>query len=276
MRFLLLAIQMAVLALPALAEDPFSRFVGVAQMARLRAGETLTASVPADGRLSLIPTIGSGPGIAAEAAAMHPTLGVELLRVLSTPSGAATPADPAARWLSIYNILHAASTMQGITYWSVSKGRRQVLFTQSYAVAAQKKPSRIPDPSFMLIPREDTLLTFQEDHSFGRNLYRETFAYRDDHLSVKVENLTAVSVLLIPIIQPGNLVSRVIVVPAGNDILFYGASFLRSAAPLGDRRTREESLSNRLTAMADWLQASLGGAAPSAAASATPAAPATP
>jgi hypothetical protein len=268
MRFLLLAIQMVALSLPAHAADPFSRYVTDAQLARLRSGETLTASVPGDGSLSLIPTVALRPVIAAEVATMRPTLGVELLRVISAPStasaasagSAASAADPEARWLSLYNFLHAASTMQGITYWSVSHGSRQVLFTQSYSIATQKKPSRIPDPSFTTIPRDDTLLTCQEDRSFGRNLYRETFAFRDDHLSVKAENLTAVSVFLIPIIQPGNFVSRVVVAMAGNDILFYGAAFLRTTFPLGDRRTREESLSNRLAAMADWLQASLGAA----------------
>ena len=133
----------------------------------------------------------------------------------------------------------------------------QVLFSQSYAVSSQKSAARIPDPVFTEIPADDVLLTFQEDRSFGRNVYQESFAYRTNHLLVRIENLSTISLFLFPLIQPRNLVSEVLLIPAGRDILFYGVAYSRTAVPVGDRHSREESLTNRLIAVAGWLKAKL-------------------
>ncbi len=147
--------------------------------------------------------------------------------------------------------------MKGITYYSVTRGRQMVLFLQSYAISAPFRSAQVPDPVFRDIPREDDLFTFQEDSSFGKNTYREHFAFRDDHLVVKMENLTTISFMLVPIIRPHNLVSQVILVPAGKDLLFYGVAYLRTGMPIGDHRGKEESLKNRLIAMASWLRSRL-------------------
>jgi hypothetical protein len=254
MRLVLLAIQMLVLLLPAIAEDPLARFVETASVERLRAGGSVRASVAADGLPALIPDISSRDEIAADVSTLRPTVAVEILKLV--PGGTGVTDGP-AQWLRIYNAVHSVSTMKGITYYSVTRGREQVLFTQSYAVAGTKSPRRIDDPIFETIPPDDVLLTFQEDSSFGKNSYEESFRFRTDHLVVKIENLTTVSFLFVPLVSPRNLVSQVVLVPVGPDVLFYGLAYSKSLVPVGDRRSREDSLANRLTAVANWLQARL-------------------
>ena len=147
--------------------------------------------------------------------------------------------------------------MKGIPYYSVTRGRNQVLFLQSYAISSDSRPVKIADPVFTTIPRDDDLFTFQEDNSFGKNTYREHFWFRDDRLLVKMENLSTISFMLVPIIRPHNLVTQIILIPAGKDLVFYGVAYLHTGMPIGDPTSREQSLKNRLVAMASWLRSRL-------------------
>lgn len=250
MRIGVVAIQMLLLALPLHAADPLAAFVGSDALRDLRAGTTIKASLREGGALSLVPDVSSRGIIAGDVKALGPTVGAELLKIIPGPGIAM---DAPGGLLFLYNALHAVSTMQGVTYWSVTRGREQVLFLQSYVIASPAQQDRVPDPHFTEIPETHEQFTFQEDSSFGRNTYSEQFSARADHIHVKTENLSTISFLMVPIIQPHGLVSQVVVVPAGRDVLFYGLAYIRTGMPLGDKSSRVESLENRLTALAAWL-----------------------
>jgi hypothetical protein len=262
MRVVLLAIQIVFAAASLWGEDGLGRWANQQSVDTLRSGMSVTRSIGADGSLTLLPPVSSQREINAEMVALHPSVGVEFLRVVksATPNGApatpiGAPATPigALDWLHVYNTLHATSTMQGVTYYSVSRGKKEILFEQSYAISSPTTRERVPDQSSPTLPASSLFYTFQEDHSFGKNVYQETFTFPGDHISVKIENLTTISLLFIPILGPRSFVVRIVLVPAGRDLLFYGAAALRSSMPMGDRRSREESLVNRLVAMTDWL-----------------------
>ncbi len=238
----------------ALSADPLSRYLPDSSLVSLRAGAVSSVSLPSEGMLSLAPTVSSRDALAAEIRDLRPTVGVEVLQVLAGITGRT---DSTRDLLALYNAAHAVSSMKGITYYSVSRGRNQVLFLQAYAISEISHPVKIADPVFTGIPRENDMFTFQEDNSFGKNTYQEHFAFRDDHLLVKMENLSTISFMLVPIIQPHNLVTQVILIPAGKDLIFYGVAYLRTGMPIGDHSGREQSLKNRLVAMASWLKSRL-------------------
>jgi hypothetical protein len=254
MRLVAVAIQIFILSVSLFAADPLSPYVDASALATLRAGGSLTASVAAAGALKLLPAMAARERIAASAGALQPTLAVEILRLLPSATG---PLDTADGWLKLYNALHAVSTMKGLPYYSTTRRKTVVLFTESYAVDSAETLRRIPDPVFTSIPADNMLVTVQDDSSFGKNTYRETFWQGTDHVEVRIENLTRISLLFFPFAEPGALVTQVALVPAGNDVLFYGMAGLRTTMPIGDRRSREESLANRLSAMADWLKTRL-------------------
>ena len=288
MRIVLLAIQIVFVASSLWAQDGIGRWVTQQSADTLRSGTAVTRSIGNDGSLALLPPVSSQRDINAEMMALRPSIGVEFLQVVkapptsqgapatpygapatpygapATPYGApatpyGAPATPygARDWLHLYNTLHATSTMQGVTYFSVSRGKQEVLFAQSYAIASATSRQRVPDPAATTLPPSSLFYTFQEDHSFGKNVYEETFTDPGDHIAVKIENLTTISLVLIPIIGPRSFVVRIVLVPVGRDLLFYGAAALRSSMPLGDRHSREESLINRLAAMTGWLERQL-------------------
>ena len=254
MRFILLSILIALLGLPARADDPLSRYVDPESVQKLRAGSSVSSSISPDGGLRLVPSVTTQASISADVSALHPTVGVEMLRLL--PDLAEQMNSPEA-WLKIYNAFHAVSSMRGITYYSVTRGKTEVLFSKSYAIASPTERKKIEDPVFTEIPEDDVLYTWQEDNSFGGIPYQESFRYRTDHLVAKIENLSTISFFIFPLATPHNLVSYVVVIPVDKDLLFYGVACIRTSMPIGDRHSREQSLANRLIAMADWLKGRL-------------------
>jgi len=244
---------LALILLPAVlcGSDPLTRFLNPASLSALRSGGTVVSRLAVGGVPRLLPSFGGDEGVAP----IHPTIGVEMLRILV---GNGEPFETPQGMLRLFNSLHAVSTLKGIPYYSVTRSNTQVLFSQSFAVADPRGNTRIPDPVFDSLPRTDVLYTFQEDQNFGRNTYREVFSAVEDHLSVRIENVTNIMLLFVPIIRPHDLVSYVALMPAGNELAFYGLAYLTTGFPIGDRHSREESLLNRLKAMETWLAGRVG------------------
>jgi hypothetical protein len=258
MRLVPLAIQTALLAFaavaPAAAQARLEAMVTAPVARELAAGAPVVRPLPADGTTSLLPAVSSASALAGEVRAARPTVGSEVLVVLR---GMAVDLDSPDGRLRLYNGLHAASTLKGITYWSASRKQERVLFTESFAIASPREGARIPDPVFGGIPLEDTLYTFQQDQSYGKNTYAQRFSAAADHVVVRISNTSTVTVAFIPLVQPGGFVSDCVLVPMGSDLLFYGVSYIRTSMPIGDRRARQESLANRLVAMANWIRSRL-------------------
>ncbi|MCX7039967.1 MAG: hypothetical protein NT005_12650 [Spirochaetes bacterium] len=254
MRLVLVAIQMLLLGLPLSAQTVLDRYVAPDVLKGLTGEEPVIRAVRADGSLGLLPLVSSRDAVASEVRAANPVVAVEVLRVLR---GLRQPLDTQAGRLELYNQMHAVSTMKGIMYWSASRKERRVLFTESFPIASPKAVSPVADPVFTSIPAEDTLYTFQQDKSYGKNSYIQRFSAAPDHLLVRVENVSAINVVFIPVIPSGGFVTRSILIPVGRDLVFYGVSYIRTSFPIGDRGAREQSLANRLIAMSDWLRARL-------------------
>ncbi|MGO9310247.1 MAG: DUF6675 family protein [Spirochaetia bacterium] len=251
MRFSAVAIQMLLLVLPLRAEDALAPFVGSDTLVQLRTGAAVKAGLAQDATLSLVPNVSSRDTISAEVKALAPSVGAELLRIIPGPG---ITMDAPAGQLLLFNSMHSVSTMKGVTYWSVTRAQEHVLFVDSYAISSPEKADRVPDPVFTEIPATHELYTFQEDSSFGRNTFLERFFAKTDHLYVKMENLSTIRFLFIPFIQPQGLVSQVVLVPAGTDVLFYGVACIRTGMPIGDKSSRVQSMENRLVALAGWLE----------------------
>lgn len=238
------------LAAPAAAEDPLDGYLSGTTRAEIATRPALIRDLTKGQGLLLAPAVDSRETLAAEVRGLKPTVGVEVLRLFS---GLPRRLDTAEGRLSLLNTVASASSLKGITYWSASRHKEWVLFTESYSVQSPEHPVRVPDPVFDSLPAEGSFSTYQEDTSFGKNLYLTSFHAAKDHLWVKTENITPISFLLVPVIPARGLVSLTVLVPSGNEMLFYGVSLLRTSFPIGDSRSRADSLTNRVMAMSSWL-----------------------
>jgi hypothetical protein len=91
MRFILLAILMALLGLPAGADDLLTRYIGPESVQKLRAGSSVSSSVSSNGELHLVPAISTQASISADVSALRPTIGVEMLRLSRISANRWTP-----------------------------------------------------------------------------------------------------------------------------------------------------------------------------------------
>lgn len=238
-----------------LAAPPLGKLLGSALARRLEAAPTLSHVVPADGAPGWLPAVTSRTSILAEVSALRPSIVVEVLRLFN---GLGDRLAGTQGRLALYNALHAVSTMEGITYWSASRGRERVLFTLSYAVASASNPTRVADPVFAEIPEVGDLLSLQADQTFGKHLYRSTYLNQADHLVVKTENVDAISWLFIPVTAPGNLSTISVLVPVSDGLLYAAVSYMKANILLPGRGGQEASLVNRLIAVSSWLGRQLG------------------
>ncbi|MCA9840198.1 MAG: hypothetical protein KC422_25030 [Trueperaceae bacterium] len=162
--------------------------------------------------------------------------------------------------LELYNLLRSVSTMQGIQYYSVTYGRMRELFTSSYAVADAKAKTALADPLVENVPEQDELLMVQEDTTFGQNVYRADYyvTQSDDAILVDIVNETTLRFNLVPVFEPNNLFTSMLIVPDGQgSVLFYGVTAAK-VPPIPFVKSRfQESLINRLIALRGWFEDSL-------------------
>jgi len=234
-----------------------------ADLARLL-GADLAAALAVEGRLARVvprgatpawlPAVDSRDGILADVRRLDPTITVELLRWYPD-----LPArfDSEAGRLALHNAMHAIGTMQGLVYWSASRGRERVLFTLSHAIAGPSDPSPRPDPVAGSLPATDELYSQQQDQTFGRHVYRIAYTNRPDHLVVRMENVDVISYLLVPVMKPGGLLTVSVLVPFPDGVLLAGLLCSRTVVPVVDRSGREASLLNRLVALSNWISSRL-------------------
>jgi hypothetical protein len=235
-----------------------------ADLGRLLGGD-VAAALAADGSLRRVvergampgwlPAVDSREGILADVRRLDPTIMVELLRWYPDLPARYDTSDGRLR---LFNTVRAVSTMQGLTYWSASRGKERVLFTLSHAVAEPSDPSPRPDPVALKLPATDRLYSLQVDQTFGRHFYLSTYDNRTDHLIVRTENTDVISYLLLPVMKPGGMVTVCVLVPFPDGVLLAGLLYSKIGMPVVDRMGREASLLNRLVALSNWVASRLG------------------
>ena len=176
------------------------------------------------------------------------TYGVEVLRLVR--GGGAD-----CRWTDLYNHLRAVSTLQGIEYYSGSRGFYRTLYQRSYAIAGPDDHTPLPDPVAVSVPELATLYMIQEDSTFGSNVYQGDYRFDGTTITMQVRNLTTMWWAILPLVDPGNFRSVLSVTPTDHGLLFYAAAAIHTVSIGGVRERSQASLRNRLDALERWLSA---------------------
>ncbi len=249
-----LLLLLAALGATAAGADPaLETLVGKPAAVELASGGELRNDIWQHSDLSLLPRVDREEELRAEVRALAPTLGVEVLLYRTTGSDMRTPE---ARLL-MYNLLRGVSTMQGIEYYSESRGRMRTLFAQSYVVSGLAERTPLPDPLVRRIPPVSALTMYQRDLTFGGNVYRSEYRCDGRTIELQTRNLTTMRYLIFPLVQPGGSLNLFVIVPQEDGVLFYGLSSVRSGGFLGLERSKVDSFYNRLKAVYGWFVSGL-------------------
>jgi hypothetical protein len=230
-----------------------------ATLQALEAAGELRSSLAAGAQPRLLPQLPRRAQIQEEVRALQMTVGVELLAIYP---GTGVPLDTPEGLRRLYNLMHAASRMKGLQYWSASRQRMRTLFAESYAIDDPVNRRPIPDRVFPgELPAVFQGYTYQRDLTFGGTVYRIDYYCEDGFLSLRTSNLTPMRYLGMPMIREEQSLTWVCLVPSGSRILFYGLSGGHPLSFLGleKSKAREESFYNRLKAIFGWYKQQLGG-----------------
>lgn len=177
---------------------------------------------------------------------IEPRLGVEVLFVAPAPDG--SRAGP-----EVFTTLQSISTMEGIEYYSQSRGYMRTLFHESYVIDDPESRKRVSDPVSEVVPRFDRLYVFQRDSSFGKNVLQLDYEVDGETILLTMTNLTRMLYQgFIPAVGPGELVFHIIVQPIGDDLLFYGHSAAKAPSLFGLEDRIQLSFYNRIVALYNW------------------------
>jgi hypothetical protein len=176
-----------------------------------------------------------------------PRIGVEVLFVVPADD-AGIPETP-----EIYTTLQSISTMEGIEYYSQSRGYMRTLFHESYVIDDPDERNRIPDPVTTDVPPVDRLFVFQRDSSFGRNVLQLDYRVDGEAVFLTMTNLTRMYYQgIVPAVGPRGLIFHILVMPLGDHLLFYGHAGADAPSLFGIEDRIQMSFYNRIVALYTW------------------------
>jgi len=162
-----------------------------------------------------------------------------------------------AQRIGVFNQIMAISSMTGLQYYSASRRAMRTFYEYSYLVDEPNSRTKVPDRVFSSVPASLTLYARQKDLTFGDNTYRYDFTTTRDTVYFTQENITALTILLIPVIGRNNLKTVMAIYDCGDSILIYVVSMAKalSVSGFGDRIS--DSFSNRAQAVLNWFSGRL-------------------
>lgn len=120
----------------------------------------------------------------------------------------------------ISKVVRNLSKMKGMEYYSTSRARHEVLYTDVYTVINPENPIAIDDP--INLPLENLVsYVYQKDRSLGGCIYQFNYFKADNEISFRALNTEKIVYKGFSIVKPENLVLTLIVIEAKEDIIFY-------------------------------------------------------
>jgi len=237
--------------------EPLENLISPAQAQRLRASNELiidsqlkTNPVP-----ELLPMNNELRRIVTTARnTLNPNMLVESLYLYKKPVQYDTTNGS---WFSqrtgIFNQVAAISTLTGVQYHSSSRGESRVFYEYSSVVDGPNGRNPLPDPVYTRLPSTMTLHAKQRDLTFGENIYRYDYRVTSDAIIFTQENVTSLSIGIIPVIGKGKLRSVMAIIDCGDSILIYSVSMVNALSVPGLKDRMTSSFSSRAEAVLRWF-----------------------
>ncbi len=233
-------------------DNNFSNFISEEIFSELSLNGELSNSFTGAGELTLIPDVPFKKVIIESIENLEPTITVETLFLFSKEN---TDFESDENHLKIFNSLRAISTLTGIEYYSASRGHMRTFYYDACIIDSPESNIRLPDPVADRIPDYDKQIIYTRDSSLGKNLFDVTYLYYTDYFAMMMQNRSKIWKLFIPLVDPGELRTYVLIVPGDNYVLFYGISLIKTINPFGIAESKgQNSLYNRLVAFFNWFK----------------------
>ena len=185
---------------------------------------------------------------------LNPNILVESLCLYKKPAQYHTTADiwNNTQKTGVFNQMLAISTLTGIQYYSSSRSETRTFYEYSSVIDGPQTKRPLNDPVF-IHPASLTLYARQIDLTFGDNIYSYDYVSSRDAVIFTQENVTALTVGILPVIGKGNLRSVMAVMDCGDSILIYAISMVNAFSVPGLRDRISNSFNSRADAILKWF-----------------------
>lgn len=238
--------------LPAAVVEAVPLTLSAAAKRSLMATGNYSAFAQGQTQLDLCPNPAAAADIA-RALAVPPSIGIQTLVVVAMPVRLAPRPD---RDLLLYNLLHRFRTMEGLQYFSSTRGKIRTLFTTSHLVEGPKNRATLGDPQFFAIEASHDLFLEQDDSTFGKNLYVVTVkGLHGGAVELTMSNVERVWYGYLPLLAPGALKLTLVIQASadGQYLYFYGNVGISAARVFGMQEQIRTSFYNRILALYHWV-----------------------
>lgn len=185
---------------------------------------------------------------------IEPNMGVESLYLLPIPDSVDYEENEEQFMLGLYNLLRNVSSIEGIEYYSASRGRMRTFFKQFYPVKSVENPEQVKDTFADHIPAQDTMTVFQQDLTFGKNFSKLVYRYDYPFINLSITNLKTMWYGIFPLIGPEQMQIHLVITPFRDHIVFYGNCGVKTNISLfGIEKSKTDSFSNRIEALYNWF-----------------------
>jgi hypothetical protein len=226
--------------------------ISATELARLLEGGTLVFDAGSVDRLRLVPAIAEGDSIRTTIRAKLSGLLIETAYLVKSARF-----DSGER-LAAYNALNTVSSLSGITYFSETRQKTSVLFSDVYRVPAPGSRKAIPDVTSPLIPERTHFDIHIRDINFGSTWYSVSVDAEGTGISLTLSNSKPLGLPLVDAFGTGGLRLLFTMVPVDEGILVYGvcaADPTKLAIRMVDMYSAVEK---RLNAVRLWVVGRIG------------------
>tara|TARA_B100000614_G_scaffold259811_1_gene285255 strand:+ start:1433 stop:2230 length:798 start_codon:yes stop_codon:yes gene_type:complete len=157
--------------------------------------------------------------------------------------------------LRLYNSLRRVSDLSYLQYYNERKDSTNELFHDSFAVAGPEDRTPVSDPTVTSIPEEDTVWVLQGLPPFGTILSRYRYRSGGEAFLFSGTNVDTLTYRSVPVVQPGNMITDILVIPGDGFVLMYGVGAVRAFKMFGLLDDRiEAAFSGRTEGLFNWYR----------------------
>jgi len=254
-KILIFALLFGIFAAESVVGLNLTDFISIEQVRDLLAGDNLIVTQFKDPQPQLLPRHeGLRRRIDALRRELEPSMMVETLYIYEKPQEAEKTAWSAVEEARLYNNVLALSTLAGLQYYSASRGAMRTFYETSSVIDGPVTKRPLPDPVYGRPPAELSVYARQKDLTFGDNIYQYDFYSSQGIMIFVQENLTSLSIGIIPVVGKNKLRSIVAILDVGEYILVYAASMAKALSLPFVKERIGNSFANRAEAILHWFK----------------------
>ncbi len=152
----------------------------------------------------------------------------------------------------ISKILRSISKMKGMTYYSNSDKKWEVLYTEAYTIEGPNSSKKIADKTEESINGQVDYC-YLKDHSFSGCRYELNYKSTENEIGMNFTNLDVLKKYFLKVAGPRNMNNFVVVIDCGDSYLFYSTIQAKGPKVALLENKLNASLESRIDAIYNWF-----------------------